>query len=187
VETARHAVTVLNPAHSTAWGEDMAAPVPPTPPGTSQWGTLASWGDRVIAALVDGLIAAAAWVVVLIAGFVLTQVSETLGGLVFGLGYLALGLYFYLLLGYLEGMRGQSPGKALTGLQVVSDRTGGVLGGGMGIVRRLAHLIDGAICYIGYLFPLWDPKRQTIADKLLTTVVLRDREKRPFGVELFKP
>jgi hypothetical protein len=36
----------------------------------------------------------------------------------------------------------------------------------------LAHIIDGAICYIGYLFPLWDAKRQTIADKIMTTVCL---------------
>ncbi len=36
--------------------------------------------------------------------------------------------------------------------------------------RQLAHVIDAAICYIGYLFPLWDAKRQTIADKIMTTV-----------------
>lgn len=28
------------------------------------------------------------------------------------------------------------------------------------------------ICNIGYLFPLWDPKRQTIADKIMKTVVI---------------
>ena len=28
------------------------------------------------------------------------------------------------------------------------------------------------ICYIGYLFPLWDAKRQTLADKIMTTVCL---------------
>jgi hypothetical protein len=25
------------------------------------------------------------------------------------------------------------------------------------------------ICYIGWLFPLWDAKRQTIGDKIMTT------------------
>jgi hypothetical protein len=33
-----------------------------------------------------------------------------------------------------------------------------------------AHYVDQLICYIGYLFPLWDDKRQTIADKLMSTV-----------------
>jgi hypothetical protein len=37
---------------------------------------------------------------------------------------------------------------------------------GKSIVRQLAHVIDGAICYVGYLFPLWDAKRQTIASPM---------------------
>ena len=41
---------------------------------------------------------------------------------------------------------------------------------GKPFIRQLAHAIDGAICYIGFLFPLWDAKRQTIADKLMKTV-----------------
>ncbi len=28
------------------------------------------------------------------------------------------------------------------------------------------------ICYIGYLFPLWDQKRQTLADKIMHSVVV---------------
>jgi hypothetical protein len=30
--------------------------------------------------------------------------------------------------------------------------------------------VDTIICYIGWLFPLWDAKRQTIADKIMSTV-----------------
>jgi uncharacterized RDD family membrane protein YckC len=41
----------------------------------------------------------------------------------------------------------------------------------MAFVRDLAHFLDG-IFYIGYLWPLWDPKRQTFADKVCSTVVL---------------
>ncbi|REO10986.1 RDD family protein, partial [Mycobacterium tuberculosis] len=26
------------------------------------------------------------------------------------------------------------------------------------------------ICFVGFLFPLWDAKRQTLADKIMTTV-----------------
>ena len=32
-------------------------------------------------------------------------------------------------------------------------------------------IVDGVICYIGYLFPL-DKQRQTLADKIMTTVCL---------------
>ena len=43
----------------------------------------------------------------------------------------------------------------------------------MAFVRDLAHFIDGIICFIGYLFPLWDAKKQTIADKLVKTLVIK--------------
>ena len=41
------------------------------------------------------------------------------------------------------------------------------------VLRQIAHLIDSAIFYVGYLFPLWDAKRQTLADKIMATVCLR--------------
>jgi RDD family len=40
----------------------------------------------------------------------------------------------------------------------------------LSLVRQIAHYVDQLICYIGYLFPLWDDKRQTIADRLMSTV-----------------
>lgn len=44
----------------------------------------------------------------------------------------------------------------------------------MAFVRALAHFLDALPCYIGFLFPLWDAKHQTFADKLCSTVVLKD-------------
>ena len=41
-------------------------------------------------------------------------------------------------------------------------------------MRQLAHIVDSLICYIGWLFPLWDAKRQTIGDKIMGTVVVKD-------------
>lgn len=74
--------------------------------------------------------------------------------------------------GYRQGTTGSSIGKSILKFQVVSEKTGQPIGFGMSIVRQLAHIIDAIICYIGYLFPLWDAKRQTIADKLISTVCL---------------
>ncbi len=72
--------------------------------------------------------------------------------------------------GYKQGTTGSSIGKSVLKFKVVSEQTGQPIGFGMSVVRQLAHLVDGAICYVGYLFPLWDAKRQTIADKMIKTI-----------------
>lgn len=151
----------------------MAEPIQPSAAGTSQWGPLASWGDRVIAALVD-------WVPVALLNVVGSR-AGAIGTLVSLIGT-AYGFYIR----YMEGERGGTPGKRLMGLKVVKDADGQTLGGGMGIVRNIAHVVDAIICFVGFLFPLWDAKRQTIADKLLGTVVLRDQPKEPLSAEIFK-
>jgi uncharacterized RDD family membrane protein YckC len=131
----------------------------------------ASWGQRVAATLLDSLMVSILYIPLIIIVLILGAISSTLGGLFAVIGYLALfGLFVYWF--YLTGTTGQSPGKKVMGIQVVNANTGQFIGGGMGIVRQLVHFVDGAICYIGYLFPLWDAKKQTIADKIMTTVVI---------------
>lgn len=73
-----------------------------------------------------------------------------------------------------QGRTGQSLGKSNLGLRLVKESTGQPMGAGLSFVRQLAHYVDG-LCYIGYLWPLWDAKRQTFADKIMSTVVIRDR------------
>jgi uncharacterized RDD family membrane protein YckC len=75
--------------------------------------------------------------------------------------------------GYRQGTTGSSIGKSVMKFTVVSEKTGQPLGFGLSIVRQLTHLvIDGLLCGIGFLFPLWDNKRQTLADKIVGTVCL---------------
>ncbi|MGV0738324.1 RDD family protein [Mycobacterium syngnathidarum] len=71
--------------------------------------------------------------------------------------------------GYRQGTTGQSIGKQVMKFKVISEKTGRPIGFGLSLVRQFAHVVDGFF-YIGYLMPLWDGKRQTIADKLMTTV-----------------
>ena len=73
--------------------------------------------------------------------------------------------------GYRQGTTGSSIGKSVMKFKVVSETTGQPLGFGMSVIRQIAHIVDG-FCFIGYLFPLWDAKRQTFADKIMTTVCL---------------
>jgi uncharacterized RDD family membrane protein YckC len=73
---------------------------------------------------------------------------------------------------YKMGTTGQSIGKQVLKFKVVSEKTGQPIGPLMAFVRDLAHVVDSIICYIGWLFPLWDAKRQTLADKIMTTVCL---------------
>lgn len=158
--------------------------VEPTTQGTSQWGPLASWGERVIATLIDAVVLVVGYIIIAIVAFIFGVVSDTLGFLVGTLGYLVMVAYsFYIY--YMTGARGSSPGKRLTGLKVVRLTDGQVIGGGMGVVRGLAHVLD-SFCLIGYLFPLFDANRQTFADKVIGTVALTGQPKESFSPEIFK-
>ncbi|MGE2833939.1 RDD family protein [Mycobacterium sp. SMC-4] len=72
--------------------------------------------------------------------------------------------------GYRQGRTGSSIGKSLLRFRVVSEKTWQPIGFGRSVLRQLAHLVDCVVCFLGYLLPLWDGQRQTIADKMMTTV-----------------
>ncbi len=93
----------------------------------------------------------------------------TIVGLVLILAALPWNLYNRWIVG---GKTGQSLGKRVTGSRLLSEQTGAPVGAGMAFLRDLVHALDGAAYYVGYLWPLWDEKRQTFADKLMQTVVL---------------
>jgi uncharacterized RDD family membrane protein YckC len=96
--------------------------------------------------------------------------ASTIGQLSIGLAVVIGLAYLVWNYGYRQGTTGSSVGKSMMKFKVISEKTGQPIGFVMSIVRQLAHIVDSAICYIGYLFPLWDAKRQTLADKIMTTV-----------------
>lgn len=74
-----------------------------------------------------------------------------------------------------RGHLGYDVGDAVVGQRLINQGTGRPLGSGTTVfVRQLAHILDGIPCYIGYLWPLWDKERQTFADKIMKTVVVKD-------------
>lgn len=72
-----------------------------------------------------------------------------------------------------QGRTGRTIGKGVVDIKLISEATGQPIGAGMAFVRQICHILDG-ICYIGYLWPLWDAKRQTFADKIMKTVVINE-------------
>ncbi|HWH29810.1 MAG TPA: RDD family protein [Mycobacteriales bacterium] len=163
----------------TAYGAPQGYPPPgaygggtPSPFGQPGGPQLASWGSRVGATLIDFLIVLAIMVAGLVLGAVFGIVSDGLGGLVAVLGYVAaLGFYFWQL--WVQGETGQTIGKKQVGISLRREQDGGTVGGGLSIGRYFVHFVDAIPCYVGYLWPLWDDKKQTFADKILNTVVVK--------------
>jgi len=124
-----------------------------------------------LASLVDSAIALGLLLVVLVLSAIAKTVSDGLGGLLLFLGYIAI-IAFGFWQRWVEGETGQTIGKKQIGISVVRQQDGQYIGGLMGIVRNLAHIVDGITCYVGFLWPLWDEKRQTFADKVMGTVVI---------------
>jgi uncharacterized RDD family membrane protein YckC len=147
---------------------------------------LANWGLRAGAYLLDALIplpgAIIAAVILALAGTSSTSIDASGASVqvtsvdavpltVAILIYLAtFGVYIYNRW-IRQGRTGQSWGKQLVKLRLLSEDTGQPIGGGMAFVRDLAHILDSLACYLGWLWPLWDAKRQTFADKLIRTIV----------------
>ena len=136
--------------------------------------TYASWIHRVGAYLIDALVVLPFSLLAAFLGQDTDPVTgtPTLNAMYFVFIALALVLNGYNRW-YQAGKTGQSWGRKALGLRLVGEQTGQPIGPLLAFARDLAHFVDSIICYIGYLFPLWDAKRQTLADKLVKTVVVR--------------
>ncbi|MEU7131886.1 RDD family protein [Streptomyces sp. NPDC046261] len=165
-------------------------------PYAAQRPPLAGWGSRVGATLLDGLIGSLLPIIGVVAGAVMmavaadnadcvTTTNESVSVcesdpavLVPGIAVMGVSLLVAVFLGfwmmYRQGKTGQTPGKKALGISVVRERDGLPIGFGMTFVRNLCHILDGFF-YLGYLWPLWDEKKQTFADKIIGTVVIRVR------------
>jgi uncharacterized RDD family membrane protein YckC len=72
------------------------------------------------------------------------------------------------------GLTGQSWGGKAVGNKVVDATTGAPIGVGRAFGRTLfRHFISGSICFLGYLWALWDPKKQTWHDKVVSSIVVK--------------
>ena len=97
------------------------------------------------------------------------------GVVVLLIGYCVLLLVVVLNRGYFAGKTGKSLGRKVMGIKLISLRTGLPIGGLKAFGRDILHTLDNLSIGVGYLFPLWDKKKQTFADKVIDSVVIRDR------------
>ncbi|MGW2957230.1 RDD family protein [Streptomyces sp. NPDC001220] len=123
----------------------------------------ANWGQRFLGTLVDGLVFLVPYILVIVGKN--TPALALIGGLAL------IGLAIWQLI--MEGRTGQTVGKKALGIRLVKEATGQPIGVGMAFVRRIAHFLDSLACYLGWLWPAWDAKRQTFADKVCGTIVIR--------------
>jgi uncharacterized RDD family membrane protein YckC len=130
------------------------------PGGGPAGGDYADWPKRALSGLID-------FIAPSIVAALVYRVSTGLG-LVAYLAAIAWAVYQ----AYLGGQTGQSYGKKIAQTRLIAEATGAPPGGGLGIGRYFLHVLDSIPCYVGFLWPLWDSKRQTFADKILKTVVV---------------
>lgn len=171
---------------------------PPLPPGATPppgWpqpamagtGAYANFGQRLVALIIDGLVIGvpAAIVMAIVINAVPTEIvvcdngnslceQPTGGGLfiiiIALLAVAGVGLWYW---AEFEGRRGQTLGKKAMGIKTVDATSGELIGAGRAIGRYFARILSAMVCYLGYLWMLWDDRRQTWHDKIVTSIVVR--------------
>ena len=138
-------------------------------------GELASAGDRLVAALIDVGVMIVAVLAVMLVGAVLGAAWRPLGGFVSGLGLIVVYVFYFIAVIMGDGRLGQSYGRHLAGLKVVSLRDGQPIGSAGAFGRIIVRALGAYVFFLGVLWILWDDKRQGWHDKALNTVVIKER------------
>jgi uncharacterized RDD family membrane protein YckC len=137
----------------------------------------ASWGRRFVAYLVDLLVILVPLVVLIVAIVLADPSDDSAAWVVVVVAYVATIVVPFLYFTYFHGeSRGQTPGKRLLGIRVVSDESGRSIGFGRAFGRYAITAVFGFFfipVILDYLWPLWDSKNQTLHDKVVGSVVVR--------------
>ena len=144
----------------------------------SPHGQLAEWQDRIVSGLIDFVGPfLVVYIINFVLGFGIGSSNFSISGFIIGSVIWLVPLAWALYQGHLAGTTGQSMGMKQSGLRLVGEQTGQNIGSQQGIVRNLlflpGYLCCGLIVLIDSLFPLWDPKKQTLRDKIAKSVVVK--------------
>ncbi|WP_286137610.1 RDD family protein [Mycobacterium sp. IS-3022] len=129
---------------------------------------VASWAARAGAFAVDVLIGVAVLVTLALVSLTAPLRSPLWWGYVAAVVVVVLLIAVNRLV--LPGIAGFSLGRAVFGI-AVRKRDGSPAGVWRLLIRDVAHLLDTAALFIGWLWPLWDRRGRTFADLLLRTEV----------------
>jgi uncharacterized RDD family membrane protein YckC len=129
------------------------------PAGAGPSGPRASFGRRLVAAIIDGILLG-------IVAAIFYAFSRTLG-------YVVQILLTVAYLTYFEGSAsGQTVGKKAMGIRVIDFRSGGSIGYGRAFIRWIGRYVSAIACLLGYFWMLWDKEKQTWHDKFANDVVV---------------
>jgi uncharacterized RDD family membrane protein YckC len=70
------------------------------------------------------------------------------------------------------GAYGQTIGKMALGIRVADMDGGGSIGYGRAFGRAFGRIPSGMVVFLGYLWMLWDPEKQTWHDKMVNSAVV---------------
>ncbi len=134
------------------------------PEGTSAL-EIASAGQRFGAFLVDFLISIIVGIVGFAIGSAMGGEGQTMNS-VFGITY-------WIIVLIMVATRGQSPGKIAIGIKIVK-MDGTPIGFGTALLREvLGKIVSAIILLLGYIWILFDGKRQGWHDKIASTYVVK--------------
>lgn len=150
----------------------------------------AGWWSRAGAFVLDAAVLVACYApgfVYLSAGPSETRVCDSVGGVVvtcttptaateaIGSGLALAGIVGFLVLYCSMASRKGSIGHQATGIRIVDARTGDRVSAWRVFGRRLASYLSSVACYLGFLWPLWNQRKQTWHDMIAKTVVVKTR------------
>ena len=128
---------------------------------------LAGFGRRLAAHVLDLL-----WMIPL--SIILGLIGDTLQGGAMSLGgEIMASLVVALIVVSFWAERQATPGKLMLGLRIVDARTGGAVPVGKLLTRYVGYILSAIPLCLGYLWMLWDSRRQTWHDKMASTLVVR--------------
>ena len=141
-------------------------------------------GARLVAYILDGLIASAICIVLIVLALILlaagstivdnrvtsmNPITTTLFVLLVILTIVVAVLYFP----FFWARGGQTPGMRPFGLRVVRDSDGGSIGWGAALLRLVGLWVAGAVFYLGYIWIFIDKRRRGWQDLIAGTIVVK--------------
>jgi uncharacterized RDD family membrane protein YckC len=143
----------------------------------------AGHGARLVAFILDQIIAGIAGLVLLVIGFAAVGAGTTVEGnevtsvsgvaALIGFVFFVIALIVWLLyFPFFWARGGQTPGMRPFGLRVVRDKDGGPIGWGTAILRLIGLWVGEAVFYIGLIWIFIDKRRRGWQDLIAGTVVV---------------